>query len=202
MERPIKPQDIYIRQKRLMTALFVVLFLGVIALMAALDALVLLGRITFDDGSAPNAGGFTAMTVIAAAFIVVYIVFLVRLLSRKFMLVVDSRGIDVRCTFFNNVLIPWSNIVGVEQWGGRGGKGGLAAAIGDGVRLAVELRDVREYKKSLNRIAAKLFLGKSGLVFIGLSFCKGKARDICSVIKSSAEYYTLREFEEGGTNNG
>lgn len=193
MEKPQKPQDVYIRQRRWATVCFALLALILLADAIALPVAVALRP--DENWSAAFQTGFFALSCAAAVlFGVVLLAVLLLLcmkLPRTFLITADEKGIYLYSSLVPYGFIPWDNVANVEYYGVFSFSQDLFAPDANHIKLT--LRSKADFRKRLRWFQRAAFRLNFSRLYVSLVLCKGKGAEIGRALRTMREYYAPRD---------
>lgn len=191
MEKPIKPQDIAIRQRRWVTAAFALLALLLLAGVISLPFAVAL-RPDESWDAASQTGLLACASVACVLFGVPLLGLAVALfakLPRDYLVFTDEKGLHLYSTLIPYGFIPWENIANVQYHGVYSVSQDFFSPDANHIRLT--LRSTADFCKGLNFVQKAAFrLGFSRL-FVPLTLCKGKGVEIGAALQGIWVYYYM-----------
>lgn len=191
MEKPTRPQDVYIRQRKWVTAGFALIALILLACVLLLPTAVALSP--DESWSKEFAAGFLALSCVAAVLFGVPLlaaaVALCAKLPHEHLIRTDEKGLYLASTLIPYGLIPWENIANVEYSGVLNLSQDLFAP--DINHVKITLRSKTDFKKGLNFIQKTAFKMSFSRLYVPLVLCKGKGAEVGRVLRTAWEYYSV-----------
>lgn len=192
MEKPLKPNDMFIRRKRVFNAIAAAIFIAVAVLFIILTVLSFKGYLGWTKTElvieSICAGVMTAISLTGAALEI-------RNLFYPYLLTADEKGVYDYSGFRHAGFISWRDIAGIEDENDGAARGVSAALIrffdytgGDAGKIVLNLKNYKAYKRALNPIARITRIFDSGVI-INASCADAKRSEIIAMLTERLAYY-------------
>lgn len=186
MERQIKPENLFVRRNRLITALGAFIFLAVGITLAVVFPLAITRR-------PPEEDIFIELTVGMSCIIIVCIylgVLNARNLFFPFLLTADEKGVYNYSGFFHYGFVPWEDINGFTKDSTM-----LDLLDNDAPSIKIFIKDLKSYKKKTG-FCKKWLLFWSGSNIKVYTLCSQiKKKELLKLLDNSLKYYGAPEDE-------